>query len=65
MQLLWVGAFTGEVALVEQAIASGADVDVRLSDLGDTPLTVAALNGHANVTVVLLAVGVTLFWTVV
>ncbi|CAD7698751.1 unnamed protein product [Ostreobium quekettii] len=56
-QILWIGAFTGDVGLVEQAIAGGADVDVRLFDFGDTPLTAAALNGHANVTVVLLEAG--------
>ena len=54
MQKLWDAAAEGRVRLVKEALRKGANAQFRAGDYGDTPLTIAAYNGHLAVVVELL-----------
>jgi cytohesin len=54
---IWEAVATGNPEVVKQAIADGADVNTK-TELGETPLHLAALEGHKKVAELLIADGV-------
>ena len=51
---IWEAVATGNTEVVKQAIADGADVNTK-TELGETPLHLAALEGHKKVAELLIA----------
>ena len=53
---IWEAARTGNIEAVKQHIAAGTDLNVK-GDRGITPLLVAVMNGHKEITELLIAEG--------
>lgn len=54
---LWAAARDGDLVSVKKAVSHTEDLDVKYGPNGDTPLTVAVVNGHQAVVVELLNSG--------
>lgn len=57
MAKLHDAATTGDVQAVESLLAGGADVNAKRWYIGNTPVQLAAENGHANIVALLLDAG--------
>ena len=46
---LWIAAAAGDIVLTNAFLCQGAQVNIEHSQMGTTPLMIAALHGHSEV----------------